>query len=293
MNGHGLEEHVVAEVRGAHGEAAGVRVRRRAPSAGLERVVDRPAGGELDDQVGALPQRRDGVASAGRGRGSAGARRRGCARGSSRRRPPRSAARSRRARPASSGSCGQSALAVSAPVGATVTSSLSRGRAHAGHRGRLPRPVEPGRRPRPMRAVVQRVLEASVAVDGRSSAALDEPGLLVLLGVTHDDGPAEVDLDGPQGLGAAHPARRAVRLRRRTRRSWWSASSPCTATRARAGGPPGTPPRRASVSEPLYEQVCAELERLGATVARGVFGADMQVPGQRRAGDTGAGVSGR
>lgn len=31
------------------------------------------------------------------------------------------------------------------------------------------------------------------------------------------------------------------------------------------------------VSEPLYEAVCAELEGLGATVARGRFGADMQV----------------
>jgi D-tyrosyl-tRNA(Tyr) deacylase len=31
------------------------------------------------------------------------------------------------------------------------------------------------------------------------------------------------------------------------------------------------------VSEPLYEAVCAELERLGAPVARGRFGADMQV----------------
>ena len=31
------------------------------------------------------------------------------------------------------------------------------------------------------------------------------------------------------------------------------------------------------VSEPVYEAVCRELERLGATVARGTFGADMQV----------------
>jgi D-tyrosyl-tRNA(Tyr) deacylase len=31
------------------------------------------------------------------------------------------------------------------------------------------------------------------------------------------------------------------------------------------------------VSEPVYEAVCAELERLGAAVARGIFGANMQV----------------
>jgi D-tyrosyl-tRNA(Tyr) deacylase len=31
------------------------------------------------------------------------------------------------------------------------------------------------------------------------------------------------------------------------------------------------------VSEPTYDAVCAELERLGARVERGVFGADMLV----------------
>ena len=46
---------------------------------------------------------------------------------------------------------------------------------------------------------------------------------------------------------------------RKGRRPTWNAAAP---------GP---------VSEPVYEAVCAELERLGATVARGSFGADMQV----------------
>ena len=43
-----------------------------------------------------------------------------------------------------------------------------------------------------MRAVVQRVGEASVSVDGRVVASIGA-GLLVLLGVTHDDGPADAD----------------------------------------------------------------------------------------------------
>ena len=38
-----------------------------------------------------------------------------------------------------------------------------------------------------MRAVVQRVTQASVTVDGQVTGAIDEPGLLVLVGVTHDD----------------------------------------------------------------------------------------------------------
>jgi D-tyrosyl-tRNA(Tyr) deacylase len=39
-----------------------------------------------------------------------------------------------------------------------------------------------------VRAVVQRVPSASVTVDGASVGEIGE-GLLVLLGVTHDDGP--------------------------------------------------------------------------------------------------------
>ena len=43
-----------------------------------------------------------------------------------------------------------------------------------------------------MRAVVQRVLSASVRVDGEVVGALDAPGLLVYLGITHDDGADDV-----------------------------------------------------------------------------------------------------
>jgi len=43
-----------------------------------------------------------------------------------------------------------------------------------------------------MRALVQRVTEASVTVDGERIAAIG-PGLLVLLGITHDDDAATAD----------------------------------------------------------------------------------------------------
>jgi len=45
-----------------------------------------------------------------------------------------------------------------------------------------------------MRAVVSRVSRASVTVDGEVVGAIDQPGLLVLLAVTHDDGQPQVDL---------------------------------------------------------------------------------------------------
>jgi D-aminoacyl-tRNA deacylase len=127
-----------------------------------------------------------------------------------------------------------------------------------------------------MRAVVQRVLEASVSVDGRIVGAIEGPGLLVLLGVTHDDGPAQVTWTARKiwDLRILREERSASDIgapvlvvsqftlygdARKGRRPTWNAAAP------------------GSVSEPLYEQVCVELERLGATVARGAFGADMQV----------------
>jgi D-tyrosyl-tRNA(Tyr) deacylase len=127
-----------------------------------------------------------------------------------------------------------------------------------------------------MRAVIQRVLEASVQVDGKVVGAIEGPGLLVLLGVTHDDGPDQVtwmarkvwglrilrDEQSASDVGAPILVVSQFTLygdARKGRRPTWNAAAP------------------GEVSEPVYEQVCVELERLGATVARGSFGADMQV----------------
>ncbi len=123
---------------------------------------------------------------------------------------------------------------------------------------------------------MQRVLSASVSVDGEVVGALDRPGLLVYLGVTHDDGPDQVawiarkiwDLRLLRDEASASEVGAPVLIisqftlygdARKGRRPTWSAAAP---------GP---------VSEPLYDAVCAEVERLGAQVSRGVFGADMQV----------------
>ncbi|MCK9795181.1 D-aminoacyl-tRNA deacylase [Isoptericola sp. 4D.3] len=127
-----------------------------------------------------------------------------------------------------------------------------------------------------MRAVVQRVARASVTVDGEVVGAIDRPGLLALVGVTHDDGPAEV----------ATVARKIAELRilrdersavddgapvlvvsqftlygdaRKGRRPTWNAAAP---------GP---------VAEPLVDAVVADLRARGLEVATGRFGADMAV----------------
>ena len=127
-----------------------------------------------------------------------------------------------------------------------------------------------------MRAVVQRVLSATVCVDGSAVGTIEEPGLLVYLGVTHTDGPADITWTARKlwELRLLREERSASEVgapllvvsqftvygdARKGRRPTWQAAAP---------GP---------VSEPAYDAVCAELERLGARVARGVFGADMQV----------------
>jgi D-aminoacyl-tRNA deacylase len=127
-----------------------------------------------------------------------------------------------------------------------------------------------------MRAVVQRVSSASVTVDGKVVGAVDGPGLLVLLGVTHDDGPRDVewmarkiwqtrlfeDEKSASEIGAGVLVVSQFTLygdARKGRRPTWSAAAP------------------GAVSEPLYEAVCDELASLGARVERGVFGAHMDV----------------
>ena len=127
-----------------------------------------------------------------------------------------------------------------------------------------------------MRAVVQRVTRARVVVAGEVVGGIDRPGLCVLVGVTHDDGPDQV----------ARLARKLVDLRilreersvldegapllvvsqftlyadtRKGRRPSWSAAAP---------GP---------VAEPLVEALVAALRGYGLQVATGRFGADMAV----------------
>lgn len=127
-----------------------------------------------------------------------------------------------------------------------------------------------------MRAVVQRVSSASVVVDGVTVGAIDEPGLLVLVGVTHTDTPEQAArlaaklwglriLSGEKScsdIGAPLLVVSQFTLygdTRKGRRPTWQAAAP---------GP---------VAEPLVETVCAELRGLGAHVETGVFGADMKV----------------
>ena len=127
-----------------------------------------------------------------------------------------------------------------------------------------------------MRAVVQRVSQASVTVDGRVTGAIDEPGLMVLVGVTHTDTPEQAAklaaklwglriLEGEKSCSdVAAPLLIISQFTlyadtRKGRRPSWLAAAP---------GP---------VAEPLVDAVVEALRGLGAHVETGVFGANMKV----------------
>ena len=89
-----------------------------------------------------------------------------------------------------------------------------------------------------MRVVIQRVTRAAVRVAGETVGAIEQPGYLVLVGITHGDGAAQV----------AKLADKTANLRLLEGRSpclmrahpyWRLASSPCTGMRRRAAAPPG------------------------------------------------------
>ena len=115
-----------------------------------------------------------------------------------------------------------------------------------------------------------------MTVDGQVTGAISEPGLLVLVGVTHDDSPEKARklaaklwglriLDGEKSCsdtGAPLLVVSQFTLYADTskgRRPTWINAAP---------GP---------VAEPLVDAVTQELRRLGARVETGRFGADMKV----------------
>jgi D-tyrosyl-tRNA(Tyr) deacylase len=127
-----------------------------------------------------------------------------------------------------------------------------------------------------MRAVLQRVLNASVTVDDRVVGRIDRPGLCVLVGVTHSDDAAVAerlavkihelrvlrDERSAADVGAPLLVISQFTLygdARKGRRPTWNAA---------AGG---------EAAEPLVDHFVATLRARGAHVETGRFGADMQV----------------
>jgi len=124
-----------------------------------------------------------------------------------------------------------------------------------------------------MRALVQRVTRAAVRVEGREVAAIG-PGLLVLLGVTHDDTPATAERLADRVLALRVFEDAAGRMNEALgERELLCVSQFTLYGETRRGNRPSfVAAAAAEQAEPLYERFC---ERTGAR--RGVFGAHMEV----------------
>ena len=127
-----------------------------------------------------------------------------------------------------------------------------------------------------MRAVLQRVTRASVTVEGEVVGELIRPGLVALVGVTHADGPEQVETmarkvselrilrDERSVLDEGAPVLLVSQFTlyadtRKGRRPSWNAAAP---------GP---------VAEPVVEALADALRARGVEVATGRFGAMMAV----------------
>jgi len=126
-----------------------------------------------------------------------------------------------------------------------------------------------------VRVVLQRVSSAAVRVSGETVGSI-EAGLVVLLGVTHDDSVEDARalaervyhlriLRDEQSLASSGAAALVISQftlyadTRKGRRPSWNAAAP------------------AAVAEPLYVAFCSHLRHLGVPVSTGEFGADMAV----------------
>ncbi len=131
-----------------------------------------------------------------------------------------------------------------------------------------------------VRAVVQRVREASVSVAAEVIATCG-PGLVILLGIAAGDEGADVDrlaakiarlrvfenADGRFDLSVRDVAGEALVVSQFT----------LVADTRKGNRPSFTDAAAPEVAEPLYERFCEALELDGLVVARGVFGARMDV----------------
>ncbi len=132
-----------------------------------------------------------------------------------------------------------------------------------------------------MRAVIQRVLEASVTMDGQTVSVIGQ-GLLVFLGIEEIDDATDAawltgkiarmrifsDQEGKMNLSLTEAGGEVMVVSQFTLHASTKKGNRPSFIRS-------APPAH---SEPLYEAFCVAIEReTGASVARGVFGGDMKV----------------
>jgi D-tyrosyl-tRNA(Tyr) deacylase len=132
-----------------------------------------------------------------------------------------------------------------------------------------------------MRVVIQRVSSASVTIAGQVRSAIG-PGLLVLLGVGHDDGPEDIDWLVRKVAGLRIFDDEAGVMNRSVVEVGGEAlvvsQFTLMAATKKGNRPSYVGAAGHEIAIPLYESFCQALtEAVGRPVGTGEFGADMQV----------------
>jgi len=130
-----------------------------------------------------------------------------------------------------------------------------------------------------MRAVVTRVTEASVTIDGEETAKIGK-GLLVLLGVHEDDDEKAASwmADRICGMRIFEDGNGKMNINPKDAGAELLIVSQFTLYADVSSRRPGFfHAARPEKAVPLYEQVVSECKALGFNVQTGVFGADMKV----------------
>ena len=132
-----------------------------------------------------------------------------------------------------------------------------------------------------MRAVIQRVSSASVTIDGAVKSAIGQ-GLLILLGIGHEDGPEDIewlvkkiaglrifnDNSGVMNRSVIDVGAEALVVSQFT----------LMASTKKGNRPSYIGAAGHELAIPLYERFCAALtDAIGRPVGTGEFGADMKV----------------
>lgn len=131
-----------------------------------------------------------------------------------------------------------------------------------------------------MRAVVQRVSEARVTVERETVGSIG-PGLLVLLGVRHDDTAADADYMADKIVHLRILEDETGKMNLSLLEKGGSALIVSQFTLygdARKGRRPSfIEAAGGETAQPLYEAVCSRVAAAGVPIAQGVFGAMMDV----------------
>ena len=132
-----------------------------------------------------------------------------------------------------------------------------------------------------MRVLIQRVKEASVAIDG-DTISLIHKGLLVFVGITEDDSREDIlwltkkianirlfdDENGVMNLSVIETGGDILAVSQFT----------LMASTKKGNRPSYIKAAKPEISVPLYEEFCTEMElAINKPIQRGVFGADMKV----------------